>query len=272
MTALALGLSLQDADGPTMPRQAMDAIRRNNGSLILPGAATPVLGGELVVLGAQSQANGVDLSLDGTVTVSGRSYLVYLPSGCYINFGPGWTTTGGLGTGAFVVRVADGASPLILNSSGATISAGTNGSGTLTLSGTQVQINAALATLSYQGNLNYHGSDTLTMLSTDSAGTSLSDSDTVAIVINPVNDAPGINAPDTTVEALEVTEDRTLSFTGATLISASDVDGTVSSVSVSVSHYPDRYSVSDQYGIGIPDLYKQRQLQRFRHAEYRCNR
>src|SRR4030095_515470 len=36
---------------------------------------------------------------------------------------------------------------------GATISAGANGSSTLTLSGTQAQINAALASLSYQGNL-----------------------------------------------------------------------------------------------------------------------
>ena len=47
---------------------------------------------------------------------------------------------------------------------------GANGSATLTLSGTQAQINAALATLSYQGSLNFNGSDTLTVLSTDSSG------------------------------------------------------------------------------------------------------
>ena len=51
---------------------------------------------------------------------------------------------------------------------GATISAGANGTATLTLSGTQAQINAALATLSYQGTLNYNGPDTLTVTSTDS--------------------------------------------------------------------------------------------------------
>jgi hypothetical protein len=50
---------------------------------------------------------------------------------------------------------------------GASISAGANGSSTLTLSGTQAQINAALATLSYQGNANFNGGDTLTVLSTD---------------------------------------------------------------------------------------------------------
>ena len=53
---------------------------------------------------------------------------------------------------------------------GATISAGANGSSTLTLSGTQAQINAALATLSYQGNPDFNGADTLTVLSTDAAG------------------------------------------------------------------------------------------------------
>ena len=78
---------------------------------------------------------------------------------------------------------------------GATISAGANGSGTLTLTGTQAQINAALATLSYQGNLDFNGSDTLTVLSTDSAGTPLTDTDTVAITVTPVNDAPVNTVP-----------------------------------------------------------------------------
>ena len=46
---------------------------------------------------------------------------------------------------------------------GATISAGANGSSTLTLSGTQAQINAALASVSYQGNADFNGADTLTV-------------------------------------------------------------------------------------------------------------
>ena len=69
---------------------------------------------------------------------------------------------------------------------GATISSGTNGSSTLTLSGTETQINAALATLSYQGSSNYNGADTLTVLSTD--GNGATDSDTVAITVSAVND------------------------------------------------------------------------------------
>ena len=64
---------------------------------------------------------------------------------------------------------------------GAMISAGANGSANLTLSGTQTEINAALATATYQGNLNFSGTDTLTVLSTDSSGTPLTDSDTVTI-------------------------------------------------------------------------------------------
>jgi hypothetical protein len=71
---------------------------------------------------------------------------------------------------------------------GAIITAGVNGSAMLTVSGTQTQINAALATLSYQGAANYFGSDSLTVLSTDSE--ELTDSDTVGITVDSVNDAP----------------------------------------------------------------------------------
>ena len=72
---------------------------------------------------------------------------------------------------------------------GATISAGANGSSTLTLSGTQAQINAALASISYQGNADFNGADTLTVLSTDANGAT--DSDAVAITVTSVNDGPG---------------------------------------------------------------------------------
>ncbi len=78
---------------------------------------------------------------------------------------------------------------------GATISAGANSSATLTLSGTQAQINAALATVNYQGNLNYNGGDTLTVLSTDSSGVPLTDSDDVTINVTPVDDAPVNTVP-----------------------------------------------------------------------------
>jgi hypothetical protein len=88
---------------------------------------------------------------------------------------------------------------------GASISAGANDSAALTLSGTPTQINEALLTLSYQGDADYNGADTLTVLATDGEG--LTDSDTVEISVQPVNDAPllstgvslpGINEDDVT--------------------------------------------------------------------------
>jgi hypothetical protein len=90
------------------------------------------------------------------------------------------------------LTVTNGTLNITLN--GATISNGANDSNTLTLSGTQTQINDTLATLKYQGNLNFNGDDTLTILSTDSASTPLSDKDTVNITVNPVNDAPTLAA------------------------------------------------------------------------------
>ena len=95
----------------------------------------------------------------------------------------------GVGNGVLSVNLAGGAS----------ISAGANGTGALTLSGTQAQINAALATLSYQGSANFTGADTLTVVSTDAAA--LSDNDTVSINVVSVNDAPaGTNITITAAE------------------------------------------------------------------------
>jgi VCBS repeat-containing protein len=75
---------------------------------------------------------------------------------------------------------------------GATITS--NGSSSVTISGTAAQVNAALFGLTYAPILNYNGSDTLTIVTSDSGNTgtggSLSDTDTVSITISPVNDAP----------------------------------------------------------------------------------
>ena len=74
-------------------------------------------------------------------------------------------------------------------SGAATISAGANSSADLTISGSEADINATLATLTYQGTA--AGSDTLTVLSTDSGGTPLTDTDTVAIAIAAAGPSPG---------------------------------------------------------------------------------
>src|SRR5437016_5157569 len=78
------------------------------------------------------------------------------------------------------LAVANGTVTVTLSGT-ATITAGGNGTATLTLSGSQVDINATLASLSYQGTLNYNGPDTLTVTSRDS--NAVTDVDTVAITV-----------------------------------------------------------------------------------------
>jgi hypothetical protein len=60
--------------------------------------------------------------------------------------------------------------------------------------GTVAEVNATLATLSYLPAANFSGSDTLTVATTDNgntgAGGALTDTDTVAITVRPVADAP----------------------------------------------------------------------------------
>ncbi|WP_298782176.1 tandem-95 repeat protein, partial [uncultured Polaribacter sp.] len=63
-----------------------------------------------------------------------------------------------------------------------------NGTGTVTITGTEADINATLASIKYTPAENYNGSETLTILSTDSNGET--DSDDVAITVTAVNDNP----------------------------------------------------------------------------------
>ncbi len=65
-----------------------------------------------------------------------------------------------------------------------------NGTAVVTITGSAVQINTALAGLAYTGNLDFNGADTLTVATID--GTAI-DIDTIAITVNPVNDAPALN-------------------------------------------------------------------------------
>src|SRR5438552_544574 len=97
----------------------------------------------------------------------------------------------------------------------------------LTLSGSQVDINTTLASLSYQGTLNYNGPDTLTVTSRDS--NAVTDVDTVAITVNPVNDAP-VN----TVPGAQVGNEDTALARGRA--SVTDVDGNLSTVQLAVAN------------------------------------
>ena len=113
----------------------------------------------------------------------------------------------GSGTLDLVLSVLHGT--LSLGSVPAGVTVGGNGTATLTLSGNLADLNTALATLSYQGVLNYNGTDTLTIVSNDrgntgdandngipsESGDALTDTDTLAITVIAVNDPPTAN-PD----------------------------------------------------------------------------
>ena len=70
---------------------------------------------------------------------------------------------------------------------GATVSTGALATASVTLSGTSTQLNAALATLNYQGTTNYSGADTLTVTVSDGVTPITA---TGTITVTAVNDAP----------------------------------------------------------------------------------
>ncbi|SFU17467.1 Ig-like domain-containing protein [Mesorhizobium sp. YR577] len=88
-----------------------------------------------------------------------------------------------------------------------------NNTGTVTVSGTQAQVNSVLASLRYQGNADFNGSDTLTVVSSD--GT-LSDTDTVAISVTPVADIVADN--------VTTAEDTPISFNAITGTNGASAD------------------------------------------------
>ena len=164
-----------------------------------------------------------------------------------------------------------------------TAGAGVTGNGTasVTITGTAAQINAALAGLAYTGNLNFNGADTLTVATSDGTAT---DTDTIAITVNPVNDAPINTVP----AAQTVAEDTTLPIAG---VSVADIDSSTLTTTLSrVERHPQcdrrrrrhrqrhrqrdhhRHGSADQHGAGGPRLYRKPQLQRRRHAHGRDQR
>ncbi len=103
---------------------------------------------------------------------------------------------------------------------------GGNGTAIVTITGTAAQINTALASLTYTGNLNFNGADTLTVATSDTTAT---DTDTIAITVNPVNDAPINTVP----VAQSVAEDATLLIAG---VSVADIDSSALTTTLSVAH------------------------------------
>ena len=110
---------------------------------------------------------------------------------------------------------------LVSLSGGASISAGANASASFTLSGSQAQINNALASVSYLGALNFNGADSLTLLATDALG--YSSSSAVALTVTAVNDAPVITSHGGGASASVLVAET---LTAVTTVTATDVDST----------------------------------------------
>ena len=100
-----------------------------------------------------------------------------------------------------------------------------NGSASVTIAGTAAQINTALAGLAYTGNLDFNGGDTLTVATSDGTAT---DTDLIAITVNPVNDAPINTVPG----AQSVAEDTALPIAG---VSVADIDSSALTTTLTVA-------------------------------------
>ena len=228
----ALVITLNSSATPTAVTALVQNITYEN-----TDTAAPTTGARTVRYVLTDGDGGTSANYDTTVTVSGAN-------DAPVNTVPGAQTVtedtplslsgisvndvdGNLST----VQLAVGNGTLnVTLSGGATISSGSNGTNTLTLSGSQADINATLATLVYQGALNFNGSDTLTVTSTDA--NSGSDVDTVAITVTAVND------PTVVTGGTSGTGNEDTIVTGT--LTATDVeglsDGTVFTVSTNATN------------------------------------
>jgi parallel beta-helix repeat protein len=115
---------------------------------------------------------------------------------------------------------------------GATISAGATGTSSFTLSGTQAQINTALATITYQGTNGFNGNDRLRLIATDTSN--LIDTKDLFINVSAVNNAPTISAPSGTQVAI-TNIPKVFSIANANAIQISDVDAGLALIEVSLT-------------------------------------
>jgi hypothetical protein len=109
-----------------------------------------------------------------------------------------------------------------------------NGTASVTITGSAAQINTALVGLAYTGNLDFNGADMLTVATNDGTAT---DTDTIAITVNPVNDAPVLNldADSSTIGGV----DYLTAFTdGGPAVAIVDTDVSISTPTV--QHLPRR--------------------------------
>lgn len=111
----------------------------------------------------------------------------------------------------------------VVNVAGISISG--SGGDTVVLSGSYSDINLSLATLTYQTDQDFAGTDTLVITTGDATATAISNTQ---IIVSPVDDAPEIVVP----AAQNITEDTQTLIAG---IAISDVDGNSGMLTVDLS-------------------------------------
>ncbi len=125
----------------------------------------------------------------------------------------------------------------LTDTTGLTFTGGTApGDASLTFTGTVDHVNAALATLAYQGDLDYNGADSLDVNVSDQGNTGsggvLVDSGAVAINIAAVNDQPHVTLPG----AQSAVEDTSLDIHGLSVSDVDSDDGGELAVTLTVQH------------------------------------
>jgi len=125
---------------------------------------------------------------------------------------------------------------------GAGVGAGANQSAAMTVTGSQAQINAALATLVYQGAADASGIDAVSIVATDASGDS--DSAAVPVTVDAVNDAPSVTAPATRI----TTENRQVVFLPGQ-VRIADVDAGAAPLQVTITAVNGLVSVGGTAGL-----------------------
>ena len=131
---------------------------------------------------------------------------------------------------SLALSVGEGTVTFAGSTTGLTFTAGANGSGSMTVTGTISNLNAALTGLKYAPTTGYSGSDSLNIAITD-PGDNESASATVSILIVPLGSEPRITAPATATDL----ENATLTFSGSNLISITDPNATSNSERLTIT-------------------------------------
>ncbi len=118
----------------------------------------------------------------------------------------------------------------------------------VTISGTLALINAALNSLTYQGDRDFNGSDVIIVSVNDNGntgnGVALSDTKSLFVTVTPVNDAPLLSVPAAQV----ANENTTVYVTG---ISIGDVDAGSGAIAVSLAATNGKLSLGSTTGLSF---------------------